>query len=46
MAKTAFQLKFKANDKGKEYKFEEIQDSIIHIRDTQGYLSELYYLVL
>ncbi len=45
MAKTTFQLKFETNDKGKEYEFEEIQDSMVHVRDSRGYLPELYHLV-
>ncbi len=41
-----FQIKFKANNKGKEYKVEEIQDGAAYTKESGIHLQELYYLVL
>ena len=45
MDETTSQLEFEANNKGKEYKVEEIQDSAVYVRESRSHLLELYYLV-
>ena len=39
------QLKLEADKKSKEYKVKRIWDSMIYARESEGYLTKLYYLV-
>lgn len=46
MNEKTFQLEFEEGDDNKEYEVEEICDSMVYSKESEGYLSGFYYLVL